>query len=119
MSFTDQIIACANCETEFAFSAEEQEFYAQKGFAAPPKRCKPCREAQKAQRASGGGAPGGQPGGYSSGPRSFGSDRPRSPRPGGDREMFDVICDQCGQATQVPFKPNGSKPVLCRDCFRR
>lgn len=120
MSYTDQIIVCANCGSEFPFSAAEQEFYAQKGFAAPPKRCKPCREANKAQRASSGGGSS-MGGGFSSGPRSFGGgDRgPRPPRPAGDRQMYDVTCDQCGAPTQVPFKPNGSKPVYCRECFRR
>jgi CxxC-x17-CxxC domain-containing protein len=34
------------------------------------------------------------------------------------KQVYDVICADCGQATTVPFKPNGSKPVLCRDCFR-
>jgi CxxC-x17-CxxC domain-containing protein len=33
--------------------------------------------------------------------------------------MYDVTCDQCGTQTQVPFKPNGAKPVYCRDCFRK
>jgi CxxC-x17-CxxC domain-containing protein len=30
---------------------------------------------------------------------------------------FPVTCDECGKETTVPFKPTGSKPVLCRDCF--
>ena len=36
-----------------------------------------------------------------------------------DLEMFDIICDKCGKNSQVPFKPTSSKPVFCRDCFRR
>jgi CxxC-x17-CxxC domain-containing protein len=36
----------------------------------------------------------------------------------GPREMFDVKCAECGVNTQVPFKPNGSRPVKCRDCFQ-
>ena len=31
----------------------------------------------------------------------------------------DVVCDQCGTPTQVPFKPTGGRPVYCRSCFRR
>lgn len=46
------------------------------------------------------------------GPRSFG------PRQGGDREMFDAECANCHKMTQVPFRPNGMKPVYCRDCFK-
>ena len=33
--------------------------------------------------------------------------------------MFDTTCDKCGKRCQVPFKPTGSKPVFCSDCFRQ
>ena len=33
------------------------------------------------------------------------------------KENVSVICAQCGKETTVPFKPNGSKPVYCRECF--
>ena len=32
--------------------------------------------------------------------------------------MFTTICSDCGKECEVPFKPNGSKPVFCRDCFQ-
>ena len=99
-----QVIVCADCATEFTFSSEEQAFFAEKGFSTP-RRCKPCRAAAKAAR--GGGSSGG--GSYGGG---YGGQRQ-------ERQMHDVTCDQCGVATQVPFKPNGAKPVLCRECFRR
>ena len=35
----------------------------------------------------------------------------------GERQMYDVICDGCGQPTQVPFQPRGDRPVYCRACF--
>ena len=35
-----------------------------------------------------------------------------------DREMFQATCTECGKSCEVPFKPSGGKPVLCRDCFR-
>jgi CxxC-x17-CxxC domain-containing protein len=40
-------------------------------------------------------------------------------RGGGKREveLFKTICTTCGKSTEVPFRPDGSKPVLCRDCF--
>jgi CxxC-x17-CxxC domain-containing protein len=110
---TDSILVCASCGTEFNFPAAEQEFYQQKGFA-PPKRCKPCREAAKAQRGAGGS------GGGFGGPRPGGFDRPA--RPMGDRpprELHDATCASCGVQTQVPFKPSGERPVYCRDCFKR
>lgn len=33
------------------------------------------------------------------------------------REMFEVVCDECGRTTQVPFQPTEGRPVYCRDCF--
>ena len=38
-------------------------------------------------------------------------------RPGGKSFMFDAVCAQCSSQCQVPFKPNGRKPVLCGNCF--
>ncbi|MBI2473623.1 hypothetical protein HYV70_03665 [Candidatus Uhrbacteria bacterium] len=37
---------------------------------------------------------------------------------GGPKPSFSARCNECGDACTVPFKPNGSKPVLCNDCFR-
>ena len=91
-------ISCAACGTDFEFTQEEQEFYESKGFQ-PPRKCKPCRDAAKANR--GGGGYGG--GGYG---------RPQ-------RQMYDAVCASCGVSTQVPFEPNGSKPVYCRECFQQ
>lgn len=45
--------------------------------------------------------------------RDFGSrdsDRPRI--------MYKTICSNCGNECEVPFKPTGSKPVFCRECFQ-
>ena len=110
MLYTDQIIACVDCGTEFNFSAKEQEFYAQKGFTSVPKRCKPCRNARKDQQGSGGGSrPTMTHGGASYGGSSYGAPR--------EREMHTVICAACGTETQVPFKPRGDRPVYCRSCF--
>lgn len=36
-----------------------------------------------------------------------------------DRPMFKATCASCGNGCEVPFKPNGSKPVYCRDCFKK
>ena len=48
------------------------------------------------------------------GSRGGGGYRDRPPR-----EMHDVTCAECGVETQVPFKPDGSRPVYCRDCFQK
>ena len=106
MYTTDQTLVCADCATNFTFTASEQDFFAQKGFSAP-RRCKACRDAVKAAKGqSGGGSYGG---GRSN--DAYGA-RPR-------REMHDAICGSCGIQTQVPFKPTGERPVYCRDCFQR
>lgn len=31
--------------------------------------------------------------------------------------MHSATCAECGSACQVPFKPNGRKPILCSNCF--
>ena len=46
----DQMLTCADCRKEFPFSASEQDFFSEKGFA-PPKRCKECRQANRERRA--------------------------------------------------------------------
>lgn len=43
--------------------------------------------------------------------RSFGG------RDRGKPQMHDAVCADCGKECQVPFRPTGGKPVLCRDCF--
>jgi CxxC-x17-CxxC domain-containing protein len=96
---TDKILACADCNQEFVFTASEQAFFAERQFS-EPRRCPSCRAARKLSRGSGGG------GGYSSG----GYDR-------GPREMFSATCSNCGREALVPFRPNGSKPVYCSECF--
>ena len=48
-TYQDIELTCEDCGKTFVFTAEEQEFYAQKGFATP-KRCSECRHARKKQR---------------------------------------------------------------------
>lgn len=100
MPFTDKTLTCVDCGTQFIFTADDQEFYGQRGFT-EPKRCRNCRSARRTDRDGGGG---GDAGGFS-----------RAPRP--ERELFDVVCSSCGQPTKVPFQPRGDRPVYCRDCF--
>jgi len=51
-------------------------------------------------------------GGRDSGGRGFGNR-------GSERSMLHkAICDECGRECEVPFKPTGSKPVLCSSCFK-
>ncbi|MEG0999135.1 MAG: zinc-ribbon domain containing protein [Clostridiales bacterium] len=89
--YSDKTLVCKECGEEFTFSASEQEFYAEKGFQNEPARCPECRQKRRRQR----------------------NDR------GGEREMFNVVCDQCGVETQVPFRPTNGRPVYCRECLQQ
>ena len=97
MTYQDKTLTCRDCGREFAFTASEQEFFAQKGFTNEPGRCPECRSARKAQRGEGG---------YSTGGYAR-----------REREMFPAVCAQCGKDTMVPFQPRTDKPVYCSDCY--
>jgi CxxC-x17-CxxC domain-containing protein len=49
-----------------------------------------------------------------------GNDRPFNKNNSfGPKELFDAECENCHKRCQVPFRPNGKKPVYCSDCFKR
>ena len=87
----DLEITCAECATPFTFTEREQDYYQERNLT-HPKRCKPCRDSRRA---------------------NFGGSR----GPGGERERFEITCDQCGKTDSVPFKPSSGRPVLCGECF--
>jgi len=35
------------------------------------------------------------------------------------RQMFKVVCSDCGKECEVPFKPTEGRPVYCRDCYQK
>ncbi len=35
------------------------------------------------------------------------------------RQEFDAVCAECGKPCKVPFKPEGGRPVYCRDCYAK
>lgn len=47
--------------------------------------------------------------------RSGGGDRGRDSE---RMPMHRATCAECNQSCEVPFKPTGSRPVFCRDCFK-
>jgi len=97
MGFQDKSIQCSDCGTTFTFSAEEQEFFASKGYTNEPKRCPSCREARKAEL--------------------YGSSSGSGYRP--QRQMFPAICAQCGKEPEVPCEPREGRPVYCSDCYNK
>ena len=94
MSFQDKTLQCADCGMDFTHSVEDQEFYQSKGYTNDPKRCPECRQARKSAR-------------Y--GNSNFGF----------RRQMYPVVCADCGAETEVPFEPRGDRPVYCSDCYRK
>ena len=34
-----------------------------------------------------------------------------------NKQLHDAKCNKCGVMCQVPFRPNGKKPIYCNDCF--
>lgn len=93
-------IVCVACSSYFEFSVEEQDFYETKGFQ-PPKKCKACRAQAKQRRDS-----------YQTG-GEYGSKPFSQARP-----MFDACCHSCNNNMQLPFQPDGSRPVYCPDCYK-
>jgi CxxC-x17-CxxC domain-containing protein len=117
MPFVDKKLVCKDCNEEFVFSAGQQEHHAKLGLRNEPKRCMVCRQASRMRnedRMLSGGGRRPRPGGFAGGPPRFVPGQPPPP----PREMFTVTCGQCGRPAEVPFKPRGDRPVLCRDCFR-
>lgn len=35
------------------------------------------------------------------------------------RQMYAVVCFDCGKDTEIPFKPSGDRPVYCKECFAK
>jgi CxxC-x17-CxxC domain-containing protein len=90
---SEKTLTCTECGAAFAFTVGEQEFFASKGYTNDPKRCPTCRETRRPQQ--------------------------RGYNHQGPREMYPIVCAQCGAQAQVPFQPRGDKPVYCSDCFSR
>ncbi len=99
---TDRTLTCAQCGQDFTFSAEDQQYHAERGYQ-DPKRCPTCRAERRASRGDSSGSYGGSS--YSS------YDRPQ-------RQMYSATCARCGKEARVPFEPRGDKPVYCSDCYQ-
>lgn len=101
--FTDRNLTCKECGAEFVFTQGEQEFFWTKGFENLPNRCPSCRRIRRDRI-------------NNNNPNSFGNSFGSN---FGARQMFEVPCSQCGNIAQVPFKPDGRKPVYCKECFQQ
>lgn len=121
-ALTDILLTCNDCNGDFAYTAAEQLFYAERGMGSP-ERCPGCRARRRAERHAdairssdgAGGAPL-----WNDGYGNYGGSAPPPARGKGSRpsvRMHSTTCSSCGKATEVPFIPRGGRPVYCRDCF--
>jgi CxxC-x17-CxxC domain-containing protein len=99
--YETKILKCVECTNEFAWTAGEQQYFADRGLQHEPKRCKQCRDRRNQK----------EPGTH------------RHPIQAGERPRrrvnvwTNVECADCGAETQVPFKPTQGRPVYCRACL--
>ena len=103
MSYQDRTLTCQDCNNSFTFTADDQQYHAEKGYTNEPKRCPSCRQSRRSNS-------GDSSSSYGS---SYGSGY------GSRREMHPAVCAQCGKQTEVPFVPSGTRPVYCSDCFSK
>lgn len=122
----DQELVCRDCGAAFAFTEAEQAYFAAQGFAHAPKRCKACRA--KARHRSPPPArdraakPDAAPAAPAPAPPAAAAPAtepaaPRPPRPRGP--MHAATCSLCGTPTEVPFVPDGVRPVFCLPCLKK
>jgi CxxC-x17-CxxC domain-containing protein len=105
-SYADQTLTCRDCGQAFAFTAGEQEFYAERGLNNAPGRCPACRAAHKAQGGAGA-------------KRVYSANAGRDYSERAPRQMHEVRCASCGGVARVPFVPRDGRPVYCSDCFKQ
>ena len=92
MALADKTLACRDCGKEFTFTTGEQEFYLSHGLQNEPSRCPECRASRRSERRGGYGQP---------------------------RQMYTVVCAECGVETSVPFEPREERPVYCKECYTK
>jgi len=92
MALADKTLTCRDCGKEFTFTTGEQEFYLSHGLQNEPSRWPECRAARRSERRGGYGQP---------------------------RQMYTVVCAECGVETTVPFEPREERPVYCKECYAK
>ncbi len=122
----DIVLVCVGCGNSFTFTVAEQSFFRERAFVSP-KRCRDCRDMKRRSR------PAARAGGGPS-DRSFEVRRMRSedaaPKTGATRSAgggagksdaprHPAVCTACGAATEVPFVPDGVRPVYCMGCLKK
>ncbi|HEY0005944.1 MAG TPA: zinc-ribbon domain containing protein [Pyrinomonadaceae bacterium] len=107
--FTDQHLTCTDCGGAFVWTAADQKYFREQGWTNTPKRCKPCRAANRngSRRES---AP------VTTAQPTLQA-RPARQRDDRQRVETEIRCAKCGKVATVPFKPHQGRPVYCNTCF--
>jgi CxxC-x17-CxxC domain-containing protein len=100
--FQDRTLKCSECGSDFPFPATEQQYYDERGFRFPPRRCRECRKSRRDV----------PPPPEGRAPRGASERLRRDERP-----THAATCSACGAATTVPFKPDPSRATFCRACY--
>lgn len=87
--FTDKVLVCRECGSEFLFSVSEQKFYTEQGFYKEPQRCYTCRKRRK-----------------------------RSTDGNNTPVLYEIVCAKCGEIEKIPFEPRHNRPVYCGKCYK-
>ncbi len=104
LDLKDKSLICFDCGAPYVFTVEEQQAFHAKGHNHPPKRCPSCRAARAARKPE----------------RSIEKDKYTNTfTPPATRQLYTVICSECGKETQVPFEPRTGRPVYCSDCYHK
>ena len=103
-----RVLSCVDCGAQFEFTMDEQAQFAERGFSAP-KRCKTCRQAKRRRQSDKKDAP--------ARPEQRRPDAPPAQRRAA--VMRATQCTACGAPTEVPFEPDGMRPIYCLPCLKQ
>lgn len=102
-------LTCIDCGANFEFSDVEQQQFRARGFN-PPKRCLRCRAAKRRRQEV---------------KRPVRQQAPvpiapiATPRARSPQDLHTATCTVCGAEAQVPFRPDGVRPVYCLPCLKQ
>ena len=131
----DISLTCRECGSAFLHTESEQDYFKAQGFSAP-RRCRPCRAKNRRTTQPGGGKPsvaGAQtpsaavgvsesPDGNVNGGAPVEPDSAIAAARAAKRAAmpkFPAVCSLCGTETEVPFVPDGKRPVFCLVCLKQ
>lgn len=111
-------LVCADCGSSFEFSDEERSRFTARGFA-QPKRCKGCRAAKRRRQRTRETQARVHAHGSDAVVSMMRTDAPAAKRARPRAPLRPATCTICGAGTEVPFEPDGVRPVYCLPCLKQ